>query len=166
LWNKKFIAYLHNTLDSVLRYGVYTASREEKTMEKLTTSRVAQLGGVNLETIRYYERRGLLQKAPRTEAGYRQFSPEAAQRLRFIKRAKGLGFSLGEIGELLALRVQPKQKRGDVRTRAEAKIADIESKIETLAAMKTVLRGLVDQCDHCASDECPILASLDREGSL
>jgi MerR family mercuric resistance operon transcriptional regulator len=135
-------------------------------METLTTSRVAQLGGVNLETIRYYERRGLLQKAPRTEAGYRQFSPETAQRLRFIKRAKELGFSLDEIGELLALRVQPKQKRADVRTRAEAKIADIESKIETLAAMKTVLRGLVDQCEHCASDECPILASLDGERSL
>ena len=136
-------------------------------MEKLTTGRVAQLGGVNLETIRYYERRGLLQKPPRTEAGYRQFSPETAQRLRFIKRAKELGFSLDEIGELLTLRVQPKQKRGDVRTRAEAKIADIENKIETLAAMKTVLRNLVDQCEHCASDdECPILASLDGESSL
>jgi len=135
-------------------------------MEKLTTGRVAQLGGVSLETIRYYERRGLLQKPPRTDAGYRQFSPETVHRLRFIKRAKELGFSLDEIGELLALRIQPKQKRGDVRTRAEAKIADIESKIETLAAMKTVLRGLVDQCEHCASDECPILASLDGERSL
>src|SRR6266704_5758297 len=101
-------------------------------MQRLTISRLARLGGVNLETVRYYERRGLLPKPPRTQSGYRQFSPETAQRLRFIKRAKELGFSLDEIGELLELRVQPKQKRGDVRSRAEAKIADIESKIETL----------------------------------
>ena len=134
-------------------------------MEKLTISRVAQLGGVNLETIRYYERRGLLEKAPRTQAGYRQFSPETAQRLRFIKRAQELGFSLDEIRELLTLRIKPRQKRPDIRARAEGKIADIERKIESLAAMKSVLRRLVDQCEYCASDECPILASLDGESS-
>jgi Hg(II)-responsive transcriptional regulator len=129
-------------------------------MQRLTISRLAQLGGVNLETVRYYERRGLLPKPPRTEAGYRQFSPEAAKRLRFIKRAQELGFSLEEVRELLALRVEPKN-RADVRARAEAKIADMEEKMKTLAAMKSTLRGLVDECGQCASGECPILASLE-----
>lgn len=90
--------------------------------EKLTISRLAQLGGVNLETIRYYERQGLLPAPPRTAAGYRVFPPEAARRLRFIKRAQELGFSLNEIGELLALRIKPGAKQTDMRKRAETKI--------------------------------------------
>jgi MerR family mercuric resistance operon transcriptional regulator len=134
--------------------------------QKLTISRLARLGGVNLETVRYYERRGLLPKPPRTQAGYRQFSPEAAQRLRFIKRAQELGFSLDEIRELLALRVEPRQNRADIRARMHSKIADIEQKMKTLAAMKIVLCGLVERCEHCLSDECPILASLNDESSI
>jgi MerR family mercuric resistance operon transcriptional regulator len=129
-------------------------------MQRLTISRLAQLGGVNLETVRYYERRGLLPKPPPTEAGYRQFSPEAAQRLRFIKRAQELGFSLEEVREL-ALRVEP-GNCADVRARAHAKIANIEEKMKTLAAMKSTLRGLVNQCEQSAStSECVILASLE-----
>jgi MerR family copper efflux transcriptional regulator len=131
-------------------------------MQKLTISRLAQLGGVNLETVRYYERRGLLPKPPRTQAGYRQFPPDAAQRLRFIKRAQELGFSLEEIGELLALRIAPEPNRADIRARAEAKIADIEGKMKTLVAMKRMLRGLVGRCQQGGSAECPILASLER----
>jgi MerR family mercuric resistance operon transcriptional regulator len=134
-------------------------------MEKLTISRLAQLGGVNLETIRYYERRGLLPKPPRTEAGYRQFSPDAARRLRFIKRAQELGFSLEEVRELLALRIEPRKNRASVRARAEAKITDIDRKIAALDAMRSSLRDLAERCEHCApSSECPILASLDQEG--
>lgn len=72
------------------------------------------------------------------------------------------GFSLEEVGELLALRIEPEQNRADVRARAEAKITDIESKMKTLAAMKKTLRGLVDQCEQCGSAECPILASLEN----
>ena len=135
-------------------------------MEKLTISRLAQLGGVNLETIRYYERRGLLAKPPRTEAGYRQFSPDAAQRLRFIKRAQELGFSLDDVGELLELRHDPKHNRDDVRARATEKIADIERKMEVLAAMKSVLVGLTERCQQCGPDDCPILASLEQEPSV
>ncbi len=134
-------------------------------MQPLTISRLAQLGGVNLETVRYYERRGLLPKPPRTQAGYRQFPPDTAHRLRFIKRAQELGFSLGEVQELLALRVEPQQHCVDVRSRAKAKIGDIEQKMKTLAAMKNILRGLVEQCENCASDECPILASMEQENS-
>lgn len=129
-------------------------------MERLTISRLAQLGGVNLETVRYYERRGLLSKPPRTETGYRQFPPEAVQRLRFIKRAKELGFSLEEVRDLLAFRVEAGNCT-DVRARAQAKIADIEEKMKTLAAMKNTLRGLVNRCEQSASGECVILASLE-----
>ena len=130
-------------------------------MEKLPIGRLAQLGGVNLETIRYYERRGLLPKPPRTQAGYRQFPPDTVERLRFIKRAQELGFSLEEVGELLALRMERGTNRANVRARAEAKIADIEAKMKTLATIKKTLRGLVDQCAQCGATECPILASLE-----
>lgn len=132
--------------------------------QKLTISRLAQLGGVNPETIRYYERQGLLPAPPRTAAGYRVFPKEAARRLRFIKRAQELGFSLNEISELLELRIKPGAKRAEMRTRAEAKIGDIEQKIRTLQAMKKTLRQLTERCEGCGPlSECPILESLDEE---
>jgi len=132
--------------------------------EKLTIGRLAQLVGVNLETIRYYERQGLLPAPPRTAAGYRVFPRESARRLRFIKRAQELGFSLNEIAELLALRMKPGTKQTDMRMRAEAKISDIEQKIRTLQAMKKTLRQLTDRCEGCGPlSDCPILESLDKE---
>jgi len=135
-------------------------------MEALTTGRLARLGGVNLETIRYYEREGLLQKPPRTAAGYRLFPTDTARRLRFIKRAQELGFSLVEIRELLALRVKPGAKREHIRARAEAKIASIEQKIQSLDAMKKALQKMTERCHGCGPlSECPILESLDEEAS-
>jgi MerR family mercuric resistance operon transcriptional regulator len=135
-------------------------------METLTISRLAHLGGVNLETVRYYERRGLLPKPPRTQAGYRQFSPDAARRLRFIKRAQELGFSLDEVQELLALRIEPRKNRAAIRSRAQTKIADIDRKIAALTDMKATLLDLALRCKQCGpSADCPILASLDHEGS-
>jgi MerR family mercuric resistance operon transcriptional regulator len=132
--------------------------------ERLTISRLAQLGGVNLETIRYYERQGLLPAPPRTAAGYRVFPRDAARRLRFIKRSQELGFSLSEISELLALRMKPGAKQTDMRMRAEAKITDIEQKIRTLQAMKKTLGQLTERCEGCGPlAACPILESLDEE---
>jgi MerR family transcriptional regulator, copper efflux regulator len=130
-------------------------------MKSLTIGRLAKQAGVNLETVRFYERRGLLPKPPRTASGYRLFP---ARRLRFIRRAQELGFSLTEIGELLSLRVSRRTTNADIRTRAEAKIADIEAKIKSLESMKKTLRKLTRVCDGCAPvAECPILESLDRE---
>jgi MerR family copper efflux transcriptional regulator len=100
--------------------------------KSLTIGKLARAAGINLETVRYYERRGLLPKPPRTASGYRLFPAEAAVRLRFIRRAQELGFSLKEIRELLALRVSPRTSRADIRTRAQAKIVDIEDKIKGL----------------------------------
>jgi MerR family mercuric resistance operon transcriptional regulator len=133
----------------------------------LTISRLAQLGGVNLETIRYYEREGLIPRPPRTRSGYRIFPIDTARRLRFIKRAQQLGFSLTEIRELLTLRVKPGTKRDQIRARAEAKISDIEDKIQTLTAMKRALAQLTTQCSGCGPiTECPILESLDHEAEV
>ncbi len=133
-------------------------------MDELTTSEVAKRGGVNLETIRYYERRGLLPKPPRTLSGYRAFAPDAVRRLRFVKRAQALGFSLKEIKELLSLRAAPKARCADIRERAEAKIAEIDAKIRTLQAMRKALLRLTAACTGRGSvSDCPILESLDFE---
>jgi MerR family mercuric resistance operon transcriptional regulator len=133
-------------------------------MKSLTIGRLAKEAGVNLETVRYYERRGLLPKPPRSSSGYRLFPTEAARRLRFIRRAQELGFSLKEIGELLSLRVSRRTTSAAIRSRAEAKIADIEEKIGSLESMKKTLQKLTKGCDGCAPlAECPILDSLDRE---
>src|SRR5438093_5337013 len=138
--------------------------RTAKTPERLTIGRLAQVGGVNLEPIRYYQREGLLPRPPRTRSGYRIFPSDAARRLRFIKRAQQFGFSLTEIRELLTLRLKPGTKRDQIRARAEAKISDIEQKIQTLAAMKRALAQLTTQCSGCGPiTECPILESLDHE---
>lgn len=132
----------------------------------LTIGRLAREAGVNLETIRYYERRGLLPRPPRGASGYRLFTDEAPRRLRFIQRAQKLGFSLGEIGELLSLRISATARSGDVRKRAEAKIADIDANIRSLDSIKRTLRKLSNACEGCGPiAECPILESLDKENS-
>ncbi len=134
-------------------------------MDGFKTSEVAKQGGVNLETIRYYERRGLLPKPSRTPAGYRTFDPEAVRRIRFIKQAQALGFSLKEVRELLRLRVDPRRSCGDVRARAEAKLADIDEKIRGLDAMKKTLARFIAACSGRGPvSACPILEALDEEG--
>ncbi len=134
-------------------------------MKSLTIGKLAKEAGVNLETVRYYERRGLLPKPPRSaSSGYRQFPEDAPRRLRFIRRAQELGFSLAEIRELLSLRVSRNTTSAAIRTRTEAKIADIDSKIRSLESMKKTLQKLTKACDGCAPvAECPILDSLNKE---
>jgi MerR family transcriptional regulator, copper efflux regulator len=105
----------------------------------LTIGRLASEVGINLETVRFYERQGLLPKPPRSASGYRLFPADAARRLRFIKRAQELGFSLTEIRELLALRTSPRTTSAEIRKCAEAEIADIEGKIKSLDSMRNSL---------------------------
>ena len=132
-------------------------------MPTLTRGRLAKSVGVNLETIRYYEQRDLLPKAPRTAAGYRVFDDEAVRRLRFIKHAQALGFSLKEIKELLALRVRPRASCRPVLRQTEAKIADIDRKIRSLEAMRKALVRLARACSGRARvSSCPILESLEE----
>jgi Hg(II)-responsive transcriptional regulator len=134
-------------------------------MESLTIGQLACRAQVHVETVRYYERRGLLPRPPRRPSGYRQYAAEDLARLRFIKRAQGLGFTLQEIGELLALRVDPDTTCEDIKQQAEAKIADITAKVRALQRMKQVLVGLVAACEARASTSpCPILEALDARG--
>ena len=135
-----------------------------KRNENISTSQLARRGGVNLETIRYYERIGLLPRPPRSRSGYRQFSSESVRRVRFIKRAQELGLSLKEIKDLLELRISPRSTRADVRQRAAAKIADIEKKVQHLRAMKKALVRLTEACcGNGSASDCPILESLSLE---
>jgi MerR family mercuric resistance operon transcriptional regulator len=130
----------------------------------MTIGQLAKTARVGIETIRFYERQGLIQEPPRKESGFRQYPDEVVARLRFVHRAKELGFSLKEIKELLALRVDPDTNCADVKSRAEAKVADIEDKIETLQKMKLALVKLTRSCrSQGPISECPILAALDGE---
>ncbi len=132
-------------------------------MTKLTIGNFAKQANVNVETIRYYERRRLLPEPMRTPAGYRIYPVDAVRRLHFVKRAQELGFSLKEIKDLLGLRVSPGSTSADIRNRAEAKIADIDEKIRTLQAMKKSLTQITNSCSgRGPMSGCPILDSLDR----
>ncbi len=133
-------------------------------MDSLSISQVAKRGGVNIQTIRYYERQGLLAPTSRTEAAYRIFSAESVRRIRFIKRAQELGFSLKEIKELLSLRIDAHTTQADIRERTRAKIADVEQKILHLQAIHASLLRMAEDCSGCGSlKDCPILESLDKE---
>lgn len=117
---------------------------------------------MTVETVRFYERQGLLPTPTRSRAGYRQYELMTVRRLEFIGRAKHLGFTLSEIGELLALRASPGSGCADVQARAQAKMQEIEQKIRHLGAMKRALDGLVSQCQGKGPlNDCPILDALE-----
>ena len=133
----------------------------------LKISDVAERGGVNLQTIRYYERERLLPEPPRLASGYRMFPESAVRRVRLIKRAQELGFSLAEIRDLLSLREDAGAGAQEMRERARAKVANIGEKIRTLQAMKHALNDLAEKCPGCGPlSECPILDALDAKGML
>jgi MerR family copper efflux transcriptional regulator len=133
-------------------------------MDTLTIGKLARNSGTGIETIRYYEREGLLEQPARTESGYRQYSPQVVSRLRFIKQAQQLGFTLKEIAELLSLKVSQASTCADVKRKSESKIADIEHKIASLRKMKRALEKLKSECTGRGPiGECPILDALERE---
>ncbi len=133
-------------------------------MGSLTIGQVARMGEVNVETIRYYERQGLIPPPPRRESGYRQYPEDTVSRVRFIRKSQGLGFTLKEIGELLALRIGPDTVCSDIRKATEVKIKEIEEKMETLRRMKDVLSGLATECKGRGPvSECPILEALEAK---
>lgn len=134
-------------------------------MEYLTTGRLAKEAGVKIDTVRYYEKRGLIPKPPRRESGYRMFREDAVKRIVFIKRAQEIGFSLHEIGELLFLRVSSKTTCREVKKRTEAKIAEVDEKILNLQRIKRALGKMADICRANKNiGDCPILDMLDAEG--
>jgi Cu(I)-responsive transcriptional regulator len=135
-------------------------------MKPLTVGQVARRAGVGVETIRFYERQGLLDEPARRASRYRQYGDDAVAVLRFIRRAKQLGFTLKEIKGLLALRGDTSATRADVREQATAKIVDIEAKIRDLQRMREALSVLTASChgDGPAAD-CPILEALNGDAT-
>jgi len=135
-----------------------------KQNDTLTIGQVAKLSGIGIETIRFYEREGLVEEPARRESGYREYTSDVVTRLTFIKRAQELGFSLREISELLALKLHPKASCAAVKQRAEGKVTDIETKIRDLQKMKKALMGLIASCNASKPvSECPILEAFDSE---
>ena len=130
-------------------------------MDSVTIGQLARAAGVGVETVRFYEREGLLAAPPRRRSGYRQYPREAIARVRFIRRAKDLGFTLKEITELLELRIDPEKSCADVRALAKAKIADVEAKIEHLTRIKVALEALARACrGRGPTSDCPILDAI------
>lgn len=130
-------------------------------MEKLTIGQLAKKANVNLETIRYYERRGLIPEPPRNKSGHREYSLEAVKRTEFIKRSQALGFALKEISELLSLRVEPGTTCADVKARLGTKIEDIKKRITDLEQMRKALLRLSKKCKGKGPvGHCPILEEL------
>ncbi len=131
-------------------------------MTSLTIGQVARQAAVGVETIRYYERLGLIAPPERRPSGYRAFSEGAVRRLRFIRRAKDLGFSLKEISELLELRFDAGGNCAEVRSRASDKIVEVEARIADLQRIKEALGELASSCPGDGPiSACPILDALD-----
>ena len=132
-------------------------------MSGITIGKLARSAGVNVETVRFYERKGLLAQPERPQAGFRSYSNAALRRLRFIRSARELGFTLNEISELLALRQNPSATCEDVRVRAREKINEIDRKLELLGNMRISLTNLVQTCEvNGPALACPILDSLEE----
>lgn len=126
---------------------------------------IAKASGVRIDTLRYYEKEGLIKPASRTEAGYREYDNNAVQQMRFILKAKALGFSLQEIRELLSLRIDREHHPcSEVKDMAETKLTSIEEKIAELQRMHQALKRISDMC--CGGPEpavhCSILDALEQ----
>lgn len=131
-------------------------------MSTMTIGRLAKQAGVNIDTIRYYERNGLIPEAVRRASGYREYEAADVRRLRVIVRAKELGFTLAEIGELLSLSAD-RDVRG-VKLRAEQRLTEVEYKIKELQRMRRGLKTLIAACPgHGDLEHCPIVAALSGE---
>ena len=134
-------------------------------MKGLTIGKLARESGVGVETIRFYERKGLIEQPERPPSGYRHYAPETVTRVKFIRNSKELGFSLREIEDLLSLAAMPGRNRREMRRRAEAKMAEIDMKMDSLLGLRRELAGLVDACreggSHCL---CPIVEAFEHRG--
>lgn len=133
-------------------------------MNSMKIGEVAKLSGTGIETIRFYEREGLLLEPERRPSGYRQYDESTVERLEYIRRAKELGFTLAEIRELLELSFAAHAGCDHIRQRAEAKVADIEGKIRSLQQMKRSLGKIVVQCRvKNSTEDCPLVHKSKRK---
>jgi len=132
--------------------------------KKIKIGDIAKKLGINIQTIRYYERIGMIAKPERSLSGYRYFTEDFVKRIEFIKKAQQIGFSLDEIKELLKLKVSSSKNSKRVREKTEQKLNLIDKKLARLTALKKVLKELVSVCEKKGTTQpCPILQSLDEE---
>ncbi len=133
-------------------------------MTPMTIGRLAREAGIGVETVRFYERRRLIEQPPKPDGGgFRTYPPHTLERLRFIRQAQGLGFSLAEIEDLLSLRADPDKDCGDVRRRAESRLVEVERKIARLESVRAALRELIAACPaRGALRNCSILGAIEE----
>ena len=135
----------------------------------LMIGELAKRAGVTIQTIRYYERRGLVHPSQRRPAGisgvgYRIYNEDAVKRLKFILHAKELGFTLNETEELLGLKVSEKARCGDIKKKAGEKLEEIDKKIQGLQGIQKILKDLIKTCkERQATEKCPILKAIDEK---
>ena len=151
-------------VDPIQWYRVITLHMKSKIGREMSIGALAAAANVNVQTIRYYERRALIPKADRTPGGYRRYTEESVARIRFIKRAQDLGFSLREIADLLSLRVRRDTACAEVEAKASSKISLVEQKIGELETIRSALEALVNACHaNAVTGDCPIIETLERE---
>ncbi len=132
-------------------------------MRQLTIGTVARFAGVGVETVRFYERKGLVEKPRKPLSGFRIYDPQTVERIRFIKQAQELGFSLREIAELLELRADRDADCEQVRTRARAKLADVRERMRRLEQIREALETLIGSCPGRGPlENCSILEAMRR----
>ena len=132
---------------------------------RIAIGRLSKHTGTNIETIRYYERVGLLPAPARSPGGYRLYGPDHLKRLNFIRRARTLGFSIGEVRTLLRLADERKRPCAEVRVVAEAHLSDVRAKMADLRRMERVLRATVAKCAQGRRSDCAVIEALYRNGS-
>ncbi len=132
--------------------------------EEYTIGKLAKESGVTVETVRFYEQKGLINQ-PSPKSGYRKYPYDDVIKIRFVKRAKELGFTLNEAKELLQLRVKSDAKCGQVKLKAEQKLEDVDKKIKDLNKIKRSLKSLIQTCSNneSSTSECPILESFEKD---
>src|SRR5690348_11161439 len=147
--------------------GCTVTKRMHDLAKPMTIGQVAKLAGVGVETIRFYEREGLLNKPKRKLSGYRMFGPDVVNRIRFIKNVKELGFSLKEIRELLFLRVDSRGTAAEVKRRVDSKIDQIDRRISDLKKVRSALAQVSRTAGKGSSSqgECPLLEVFAKKGA-
>lgn len=131
-------------------------------MRAMTIGKLAAAAGANLETVRYYERIGLMPEPGRAANGYRRYGGEHLSRLKFVRRARELGFSIEEIRTLLDLAAPSNRACAEVRDLTLAHLADVQAKIADLRRLEDVLRTTVAECSGARTPVCPVLSMLDE----
>jgi MerR family mercuric resistance operon transcriptional regulator len=141
------------------------AMRDRPPAKGLQRAELARRTGANLETVRYYEKVGLMPPPPRTPSGYRNYDSEHERRLRFVLRARELGFSLGDVRALLRLAEERDQPCAEASRLATIHLADVKAKIADLRRMESALKDFVAQCGDGTRPDCPLIEALYREAA-